>query len=186
MDLDAPGSRARYELSLVPDWGDIERVRVSVGLCADVVGRNGELRHAVTLATCELLENAIRHSPVGALIDYSLAVENGRATVRVGNPCAPGSEDGERLESVIRWIAGFSDPRLAYIERLRQIVAAREGKKGGLGLVRVAYEGGCRLSCSLAPEQARVTVEAQFVISPQPRALTELAPVVGAAQVPAR
>jgi hypothetical protein len=83
------------------------------------------------------------------------------ATVAVENPVAD-EEGPARVESTLRFLAGFADSEAAYQARLLEVAAAPRGSSGGLGLVRTAYEGGCRLRADREGHTLRITAELVF------------------------
>lgn len=136
------------ELSIAPRWGEIEGVRIAVldaveGFFGD--GRR-ELGEAMAMIASELVENAVKYGDQAKTseVRIKVAVENKtRITITVASKVAGGGEHLRRLEDTIAWIESFSQPKYAYEERVR--VVAMEHTHGGVGLVRIAYEGQSKL-----------------------------------------
>ena len=69
------------------------------------------------------------------------------------------------LQQRIAWIHTFASPGEAYMAALTTVYerAEAQGGEGGLGLVRIAYEGGCELDC-LSPAEGMLTVLARYIL----------------------
>ena len=139
----------RLELRVPPDWSRIEDVRTAVDLCVRSVCADPDRREALSMTAVELTENAIKYGRADDnLVTVTLYDKNGDIVVEVSNPLAP-EQDGEQVARRIAWIESFPSAADAYQAAMLQVGA--EGRDGvsGLGLARIAYEGGCRLTSSM-------------------------------------
>jgi hypothetical protein len=159
-------SEGLYEFSIdVPvenRWDNVERVRSAVQGCFEAVFRDVAGRDAVAMVTGELVENAIKYGDWSAgrgMFRLRVWGDEAQASVAVTNVVAPGSDAVQRVSDALAFIAAQPSPLHAYQQRM--IAVARGGSPGGLGLVRIAYEGGCRLAVSSAGDQITVTAERQ-------------------------
>lgn len=124
-----------------------------VGVCTP------ECREAVTLAVCELGENLIKYSagdePHAGIIAVSID-ENRvriRATNRVSSP-----EDAEAVAALVAKIT-HSDIAELYRARLAELFQNPSLPRTQLGLLRMAFEGGFRLSCSFEGPELQIVAE---------------------------
>jgi hypothetical protein len=119
--------------------------------------------HGIAMVTGELLENAVKYgdwSDAARTFRLHVSGDGRRAAVSVEHPVRQGDPHVLRLLDTLRWLRGFSSAGDAYRARLMAVAAAeRPGETGGLGLARVAYEGGCALRADLDGELLRVTAE---------------------------
>jgi hypothetical protein len=152
-------SRLLLELIVPHDWERIELVREAVGGCALAVFADAELRDALSMTAAELLENAIKY---GAPTDVTLSIrdEGGTLTVSVVNTIDAGSSHVSQLRERLDWLRSFADPAEAYTQALTKIYADGALEESGLGIVRIAYEGGCQVECDLS-RPGLVTVQAR-------------------------
>jgi len=131
------------------EWANVDLLVTSVQNCFCAMFASIDGSHAIATVAGELLENAIKYGEWKAGEQQHLRLqirgEKTAAIVIVENPCG-NTESIELLRSTIRWIEGFSSAKEAYCAKLVE-VAARPAKDtmSGLGLVRIAYEGGCKL-----------------------------------------
>ena len=154
-----PGGSPWVHLRIPNAWQNSELVRVSVGLLAQAALGPGDHAHCLGMASGELLENAFKYGDPSA-VEYTLCRVPGALQIEVRQ--RPSDRAAcDRLAALIEWIASFGDLRAAYQSRMQQLSGG--GEPGGLGLVRIAYEGGCRLGCAL-DEAGRVCVRAQYPI----------------------
>ncbi len=142
------------ELPIEQEWRTIGLLRRSMfeRLSAAHIDRDGAQR--IGMVVSELLENAVkfglwsrRDSLAGRA---SLRIEGaGRAlAVTVSNPvdaANPGVlELLERLCDIDQ-----ATPEEAYLARIRALLSDPTAGPGGLGLLRMAYEAGCRISANV-------------------------------------
>jgi hypothetical protein len=128
--------------------------------CSDFLAQHGLDRdevYALTMATSELLENAVKYGDwvraPGDKIGLQIDVAPRSVTVEVQCPTSDDLRALRKLDEQIQWIRGFQSPFEAYVERLK-LVSARGADLGesGLGLIRIAYEGRCVVDFYVTPE----------------------------------
>ena len=150
MMLDRMRQLIRLELVIPADWDRIDTIREGVGLCLAAVFGHGELKEALSMVSAELLENAVKYAKPGPSgIGFSLRREGERLIVAVTNVIDETISLHE-LRERIDWLRQFADPAEAYIAALAKIYEQPPPSAGGgsgLGLVRIAYEGGCQVEC---------------------------------------
>ncbi len=137
--------------------------RTSVQNCFIAVFADLDGCHAIAMVTGELLENALKYGDWSASSRamFRLRVEggSGRIAVSVENPLSDKDAHASQLVKTIEWIAGFPKPEAAYRARMLQIAQDDgDATPSRLGLVRIAFEGNCRLSAKV--ENGTVTVTA--------------------------
>ena len=139
----------RVELHFPAEWGRIESIRAAVALCVRAAIGQQDLDDTMSMVVAELLENAVKYGlPSPSSVVFTLVDEGSQLVVTVTNLVPPGSQHIGALHDRLTWIDSFSHPSEAYLAALRQIYEETEERtSGGLGMVRVAYEGGCRIEC---------------------------------------
>ncbi|MCC6645037.1 MAG: sensor histidine kinase [Polyangiaceae bacterium] len=143
----------KLDLRIPPQWARIERVRVAVSTCVSAVFADTDLEDALAMTCAELIENAIKYGhPSADRVQLTLFDRPDHVVVEVVN--TPASDASvAALRSRIEWIASFPTAQDAYFAAIAAVSEKPEGDTGsGLGLVRIAYEGGCKLSCELRDE----------------------------------
>lgn len=140
-------------MSVLPDWAEVERVRTDVHARVEPL-YGGDVADAVSMAAAELTENGVKYGSGDVII--ALRETIGAIEVAVTNETAGYAA----LAAKIDWISGCESPEEAYRQALEGVVLAGTVQSGGLGLVRIAYEGGCRLSVD--EQEGRVTVRARL------------------------
>lgn len=156
-------------LSIQPEWGELEMVRdqaFNFLLERDV---NPDTCNAVAMVVSELLENAAKYgvySRWSDRIELIVHLRTDSITTEVQNPLGPTElEHADKLDTMIQWIRGFQDPFEAYLERLKEVSSqSLDTTDSGLGLVRIAYEGGSVVDCFIQ-EQNVLSVSA---VHPRP------------------
>src|SRR5262249_48072527 len=83
--------------------------------------------------------------------------QNSVVTVRVQNPLPKNDLSATALQTSIQWINGFESPDAAYRARLTQIAKSDVRSPSRLGLVRIVFEGKCRLNAYVENGNAVVT-----------------------------
>jgi hypothetical protein len=154
-------SQYRFSIDIPVEnrWDNVERVRGAVERCFEAVFQDVAGRDAVAMVTGELLENAIKYGDwTGGHGFFRLRVwgDDTHSVVVVTNPVAPGSDGPARVAETIGFIEAQRSPLEAYQARLLQLAG---GARGGLGLVRVAYEGACQLAVGVLEGHITVTAE---------------------------
>jgi len=162
------------ELHIPPEWSRIDPVRQAVGLCVAAVLGSEDLRDALGMVCAELLENAIKYGKpdphgVRLVLQNKVIGDHLEVTLSVSNAIERSSHHLEMLQQRIDWIRAFESPAEAYMAALTTVYerAETQGGEGGLGLVRIAYEGGCRLDCD-APAEGFMAVHARYTVPVPP------------------
>lgn len=158
------------ELHIPPEWSRIDPVRQAVGLCVAAVFGSEDLRDALGMVCAELLENAIKYGKsdpggVKLVLQNRLCQEHQEVVLSVINAVEGASHHIEVLQQRIQWIRSFDSPAEAYMAALTMVYerAETQGGEGGLGLVRIAYEGGCQLDCD-SPSEGVMAVHARYLL----------------------
>ena len=147
------------------DWQRIEPVRQAIAMCAAAFFADPNLQDRIAMVSAELLENAVKHGQAQQ-ISFSLRQEKEGLVLTVSNAVAPESPKVATLRSQLSWIGSFPDPQDAYLAAMARIYERGESAAGSeLGLVRIAYEGGCRIECDTS-QSGWVTVKARYDMTP--------------------
>jgi len=147
-------SRLLLQLSLPSDWEQIEVVRQAVALCVGAVFGEASTRDAIAMVSSELLENGIKHGLPAAPVRLSLEESAEVFSVVVTNSVASSSNTAALVDR-IAWLKSFATPREAYTAAMMK--SLEEMTEGGLGLPRIAHEGGCAVTCDVsAPGEVSV------------------------------
>jgi len=155
------------ELPVRNEWQNVDLLRSSVQNCFSAVFRDIDGCHTVAMITGELLENAIKygdwsHEP--SLFLLRVWGDQKEAHVQVENPVKPDSPEVRELLETLEWMKGFASAEEAYRARLLQI-AEKPPSEGlsKLGLVRMGYEGNCKLTAEVTPGSTlRMTAEVRL------------------------
>lgn len=113
----------------------------------------GEKAAAMEMVAAELLENAVKHGqpdPRG----IELVVEGEARFIEVVSSVR--DEDLAALEERVKWLAAQGDPQQAWMRALSEVF---DRGAFGLGLARIASEGGCRISLRML-QPGRLAVRA--------------------------
>lgn len=157
------GGGLHLDLWIPGDWERINLLREAVARCVAAVFGDVELRDALPMVSAELLENAVKYGIPGTGVNLSIHAEHDSLVVFVTNEIE-GVKHVDALKQRLEWLRSFPDPYEAYTAALSEIYAQaasrRAGEDGGLGLVRVSYEGGCRVDCDTS-ETGKITVSAR-------------------------
>lgn len=162
--MEGPGSQSfHFAMRVGPRWSNVERMRTAVLHSAEAVFGPGDVSEVVSTVTSELMENAIKYGDwrPPERIWLRVAVVGGHRSLHIHVECPidEGSPHLANLRRTLAWIEGFASPRDAYLARVQELVERGEPGSSGMGLVRVAGEGPCRLSASLLPS-SRLKVSA--------------------------
>lgn len=137
----------RIELRVAAQWSRIESVRTAVGLCVGLVYADENMCRSISMAAAELMENAIKYGRADEnRVTLAVTDEDDEVVVEVTNH-VDGEAAHARVAARLAWIASFATPNDAY----QAAILAMPSEDGpvtssGLGLARIAHEGGCRLS----------------------------------------
>ncbi len=137
-------------VKMKPDWEEIARTSAQAQKFLSSHRVPPQLVEALYMVICELLENSLKYgvySGEGVAVSLSIRVTESQVIVEVVNPfddsCRPHLET---LDRMIQWIRGYQDPFEAYVEKLREVSRRPlADETSGLGLARIAYEGGAIL-----------------------------------------
>lgn len=153
------------DMTVRNEWRNVDLLRTSVQNCFTAVFADVDGCHAIAMVTGELLENALKYGDwvSGDRAMFRLRV-NGRAhdivEVSVQNPLKDNDTNGSNLLAAIEEINSYPRPEQAYRARMLQIAQSEEDSPSRLGLVRVAFEGNCKLAATI--EDGTVTVIASL------------------------
>ena len=137
-------------ISLKPDWNKIEDVRNTGQKFLSVHGFGEDDKNAIIMILSELVENSIKYGifkSSNSEITVNININQNMITIEVNNPIDKIIENHiKRLDKTIQWIRGYQDSFEAYVENLK-IVSRKplEDEESGIGLTRIAYEGGAIL-----------------------------------------
>jgi hypothetical protein len=150
------------DMSVRNEWRNVDLLRMSVQNCFTAVFADVDGCHTIAMVTGELLENALKYGDWGGgdSAMFRLRVNGGHSNivkVSVQNPLNADDANGQALHAAIEWINSFPSADAAYRARLMQIAQAEEELPSRLGLVRVAFEGNCRLQARIENGTAIVT-----------------------------
>ncbi len=149
------------DLTVRSEWRNIDLLRTSVQNCFTAVFADVDGCHAIAMVTGELLENALKYGDWArgdrAMFRLRVAGDEGGIAVSVQNPLKDDTQ-ATTLTKTIEWIASFAKPEAAYRARMLQI-AQDDGDTtpSRLGLVRIAFEGNCRLEAKVTDRAVTVT-----------------------------
>jgi hypothetical protein len=159
------------DLTVRNEWKNIDLLRTSVQNCFTAVFADLDGCHAIAMVTGELLENALKYGnwTQSDRTMFRLRVTGGAENVEISvqNPLKADEAHGQSLQKAIDWINSFPKPEAAYRARMLQIAQEdTEGAPSRLGLVRIAFEGNCRLA--MAVDNGIVTVTATLLLDGTP------------------
>ena len=139
----------QVSLPASPSWDAIELIRGSVLACVNVSFPDPALAARMGLVAGELMENAVKYGSwrEGRHGRFSLELcdTEDRLAIEVSCPAGDGDPNVDRLQEELERIAGAPSPEEAFLRGMRG-VALRRHK--GLGLARIAHEGGCDLAAT--------------------------------------
>ena len=150
----------RYDVavSFPGQWELLERVRSEVRACLPPTAPAE--RDACVMAASELTENALKYgepTPSCPRAEFRLSVQDRVVQIEIENGIAEGLH-ATRLRERVAKIEQTQDKLALYVERLQEIVDSDERiKSAGLGLYRVAAEGGFDLTCACFPRHVKLT-----------------------------
>jgi hypothetical protein len=145
------------EIPIGPKWRNIELLRAAVRNCLAAIFDDAELSGTVGTITSELMENAVKYGDWTATVHPHLTLRvcgtMDRVDVEVTSPIKPDSEHLAALRRTIERIEASPSRREAYLARMREVAEQPLGSGiSKMGLVRIAYEGPCRLEAKLDDE----------------------------------
>ncbi len=149
------------DLTVRNEWKNIDLLRTSVQNCFTAVFSDVDGCHAIAMVTGELLENALKYgdwlSADRAMFRLRVIGEGKNIEVSVENPLKDSDKNAAELMKAIEWINSYASPEEAYRARMLAIAQDINESASRLGLIRIAFEGNCRLSARLAKGAVTVT-----------------------------
>jgi hypothetical protein len=119
-------------------------------------------REAIILAASELAENLVKYGvpsqdPRASTI--TVGVHGNVARIRATNAVSSPADARSVIDIVARISAPSSNPKELYRERLQELFSTPGAPRAQLGLLRLAFEGGFRLSASFQMPILEITAE---------------------------
>jgi hypothetical protein len=152
------------DLPVRSEWANVDLLRTSVQNCFMAIFSDIEGCHSLAMVTGELIENAIKYGdwsgPDEQRFHLRVWGEGRAAHVSVDNPVRSGDRNAEEVLATLGWMRGFPSTIEAYRAKLLEVAAAdRVPGSSKLGLVRIAYEGNCKISAEIVRGVLRVQAE---------------------------
>jgi hypothetical protein len=137
-------------LNLKPVDREIEKARLKIGNFLKSHGFSDETVNTQAMITRELINSGIkcgRSTSSEDEITLNIFIDENTITFEVKNPVDDSCFDRiKELDKTIQFIRGYQDPFEPYLIKKREIDENPPTNHGnGLGLARVAYEGGAIL-----------------------------------------
>jgi hypothetical protein len=155
------------DLPIRERWQVVDVLRTAVYQCLAVVFDVDAFAEVASMVVGELVENALKHGawdgdaePKGAPARLRIRSIPPGVEIEVTNPLPLGS-DPRLVFSMLERIRAAPTPQDAYVERLRE-VARDVTVRGGLGLMRIAYEANASITAVV--DQSQITVRAAMEI----------------------
>jgi hypothetical protein len=149
------------DLPIRERWQVVDVLRTAVYQCLAVVFDADAFAEVISMVVGELVENALKHGawdgdaePKGNPARLRILSAPAGVQIEVSNPLPQGS-DPKLIFSMLDRIRSAPTPQDAYVERLRE-VARDVTARGGLGLMRIAFEANASLSAVVAENQITV------------------------------
>jgi hypothetical protein len=129
-------------IALGDAWEDLRRLRTAIQ--EYFVDTSEEFRDAATMTAAELAENVLKHGKDSSGM-VTLANRAGEVVISTQNRV----HSADQAKAVANYIASIPQrgARQMYIARLLEVMEEPDSFRSGLGLARIAYEGGFELSC---------------------------------------
>lgn len=122
---------------------------------------DSDCRQAVSMVVSEFAENVVKYSAKdGQAIAGTIAIgrEAGQVRIRATNTVSS-LEEGRRVQEAITRIATSPSVTDLYRSRLQELFLNPNLPRAQLGLLRIAFEGGFRLSCTLTGSTLEIIAE---------------------------
>lgn len=131
-------------IAVQPDWREMDGINAKAMEFLGSASLPEAIVDTYTMVICELLENSIKYGLQNEAIELAVSVDHRFIKVQVTNKVDRDSRPHLRqMDRTLQRIRGAQDPYQAYVERVREISREPLGNtRSGLGLVRIAYEGG--------------------------------------------
>jgi hypothetical protein len=158
MSIESEVKDGYIELRFGPRWKYIAVVRAFIQNFLAVSFSDDVRADKIAMAASELLENAVKYANgEDTRIRVSLSSATGDIDISVSNKATP-----EAMASLkAMWDSVMTDdPLAAYVTKMKE-AATRSDGKSQLGLVRIRYETGARMT--LKTEGEFITIELKYV-----------------------
>lgn len=146
------------DFPVVGEWDNVDHVRLSVQTCLATLFRDVDRRDQLVMVAGELLENAVKYAKRTTdvtIFRFKLWGTMGEsACVQVANPVD--ERDARVVLDSVASIRAASSAAEAYCQRMLEI-ASGPTHLSRLGLLRIAYEGGCELAADVHEDLLTVT-----------------------------
>ena len=158
------------DMTVRNEWRNVDLLRTSVQNCFTAVFADVDGCHAIAMVTGELLENALKYGDwaSGDRAMFRLRVQgksHSVVEVSVQNPLRASDVNAVNLFKAIEEINSFPKPEQAYRARMLQIAQNEEDTSPSrLGLVRIAFEGNCKLDARIADGTVTVTASLDLTL----------------------
>lgn len=145
------------DIPVIGEWDNVDMVRLSLQTCVATLFQDVDRRHTLAMVAGELLENAVKYADrphevtIFRVRVWGNAVD---AFVQVSNPIT--EESADVVFDSIRRIKSADSAAAAYCQRLLEI-SSLPSRMSRLGLLRIAYEGGCALDAIVQDQILTVT-----------------------------
>lgn len=156
--MSAVGFNFTIDFPVVGEWENVDQVRLSLQSCIAHLFQNIDHRELLSMVAGELLENAVKYAHrTDEVTMFRLKIWGALgdvAFVQVSNPVDP--EAATTALASIDGIESASSVADAYRARMFEI-ASRPSRLSRLGLLRIAYEGGCKISGAVNDDVLTIT-----------------------------
>lgn len=135
------------EFSIPPMWETINGIRETISRDERVRNQGETLVNATVMVASELLENAVKygfHNSDMPAVQFALDIGQDEVKIIVANALSPGA-NLSRFREILQAIQDSRNPEKLYTDRLLEIANNPIPGDSGLGLYRIAYEGGYNL-----------------------------------------
>jgi hypothetical protein len=137
-------------IAVKPVWDEIEKARVMAEAFLTDNDITDETAYKILMIMSELIENGIKYGQfqeTATELKTNITLLDDSIIIEVIHPTTESSTaDLKKLDTIIQWIRSYQDPFEAYVGRLEEVAQrALQDTESGLGLVRIAYEGGAVL-----------------------------------------
>jgi anti-sigma regulatory factor (Ser/Thr protein kinase) len=162
----------QLEIPLPEDWEAVDLLRASVLGWLRVALRGSPAVEPLAMVAGELLENAVKFGywkdPARRTLGLAVRGVDDRIEIVVSSPTDLDDPNLRALVAELGRIERAPSAQEAYLDRVRRIALTG---KGGLGLARIAHEGGCVLSADVSPDRTlRVKAVTRQPARPTPAA----------------
>jgi anti-sigma regulatory factor (Ser/Thr protein kinase) len=145
--------RVLFDLTLLPRWELISELRRCVVRCLERLKMDEDQAYAASLATHELLENAVKYGRGDVRVRIVLSADE-RNLKHVAVENVTTKPHIVNLKRAVGDLKQVDDPMRSFTERMGKSAGS------GLGLARIAAEGALALKCTVRANRVAVTAEA--------------------------